>query len=31
VRNVLEFEGAELLVDDLPDNFVGRHDGQQAI
>lgn len=24
---VLEFEGAELLVDDIPDNFIGRHCG----
>ena len=30
MRNVLEFEGAELLVDYLPDNFVGRH-GEQEI
>lgn len=26
VARELEFEGAELLIDDLPDDLVGRHD-----
>jgi hypothetical protein len=26
-KHILELEGAELLVNDLPDNFVGRHFG----
>lgn len=30
-KNLLEFEGAELLVYDLPDNLVGGHGGQQDV